>query len=245
MHWIYLSPHFDDVALSCGGLVWQQVQAGDAVHIWTICAGVPDPSQRFSPFAQALHERWGTGPASVAARRAEDIASCQVLGAAYRHLPVYDCIYRGDGQGQYYYASEEALNGPLHPDEASRAAQLTQLKLEHLLAGVRVVCPLSLGNHVDHQLTRLAAEQTGCQLWYYADYPYVLRQPGQLQVLEQEGWRRQCTSLSPGGLKAWQDCVAAHASQISTFWADEAAMRAAIAEYSAQEGAVCLWQWGG
>jgi LmbE family N-acetylglucosaminyl deacetylase len=242
MHWIYLSPHFDDVALSCGGLVWQQVQAGDAVGIWTICAGAPEPSQRFSPFAQSLHERWGTGPASVAARRAEDIASCQVLGAAYRHLPVYDCIYRGDGAGQYYYASEEALNGPLHPDEASRAAQLTQLNLEHLPAGVRVVCPLSLGDHVDHQLTRLAAEQTGRRLYYYADFPYVLRQPGALQALAQAGWQRQCTSLSPGGLEVWQDCVAAHASQISTFWADEAAMRAAIAEYSAQEGAVCLWQ---
>ncbi len=245
MHWIYLSPHFDDVALSCGGLVWQQVQAGDTVGIWTVCAGVPDPSQRFSPFAQTLHERWGTGPASVAARREEDIASCQVMGASYRHLPVYDCIYRSDGQGQYYYASEEALNGSLHPDEAARAAQLTQLKLEHLPAGAGVVCPFSLGNHVDHQLTRLAAEQTGCQLWYYADYPYVLRQPGQLQVLEQEGWQRLCIPLSKVGLKAWQDCVAAHVSQISTFWADEAAMRAAIAEYSAQEGAVCLWQRGG
>ena len=77
MHWIYLSPHFDDIALSCGGLVWHQVQAGDVVEIWTVCAAAPDPSQPFSPFAQSLHARWGTGPASVAARRAEDIASCQ------------------------------------------------------------------------------------------------------------------------------------------------------------------------
>lgn len=244
MNWIYLSPHFDDVALSCGGLVWEQVQAGDVVTIWTICAGAPDPSQLFSPFARLLHERWGTGPASVAARRAEDIASCQVMGAAYRHLPVYDCIYRSDGAGLYYYASEEALNGPLHPDEAARAAQLALLDLTHLPASVRVVCPLSLGNHVDHQLTRLAAEQTERQLWYYADFPYVLRQPGQLQALAQAGWQRQCTSFSPAGLTAWQACVAAHASQISTFWTHAAAMRAAIADYAAQEMALCLWQPG-
>ena len=244
MHWIYLSPHFDDVALSCGSLVWQQVQAGDTVDIWTVCAGAPDPSQPISPFAQSLHERWGTGPASVAARRAEDIASCHVLGVAYRHLSVYDCIYRGDGAGHYYYASEESLNGPLHPDEAAQAAQITQLNLAALPPDLNLVCPLGLGNHVDHQLTRLAAEQSGRGLYYYADFPYVLRQPDQLQNLAQAGWQPACTPLSLPALTAWQDCVAAHASQISTFWADEAAMRSAIAAYAAQAWAVCLWQPG-
>ena len=244
MHWIYLSPHFDDVALSCGGLVWHQMQAGDVVEIWTVCAAAPDPSQPFSPFAQSLHARWGTGPASVAARRAEDIASCQVLGAAYRHLAVADCIYRGDGLGQYYYASEDALNGPLHPDEAARAVQITQLNLEALPPDLNLVCPLSLGNHVDHQLTRLAAEQSGRRLYYYADFPYVLRQPDHLQALAQAGWQPACSPLSTLALTVWQDCVAAHASQISTFWVDEAAMRTAIAEYAAQAWAVCLWQPG-
>lgn len=242
MHWIYLSPHFDDVALSCGGLGWEQVQAGDSVSIWTICAGEPDPSHPFSPFAQALHLRWGTGPASAAARRAEDIASCRVMGASYRHLPVFDCIYRGAAQGQPYYASEEALTGPLHPDEAAGAAQLIRLDAQHLPTGTQVVCPLSLGNHVDHQLTRLAAEQSGHALWYYADFPYVLRRPEQLVGLEQAGWQRENFCLSATGLKAWQDAVAAHASQISTFWADELRMRMAIAEYAAQERAICLWQ---
>ena len=244
MHWIYLSPHFDDVALSCGGLVWHQMQAGDVVEIWTVCAAAPDPSQPFSPFAQSLHARWGTGPASVAARRAEDIASCQVLGAAYRHLAVADCIYRGDRIGQYYYASEDALNGPLHPDEAARAVQITQLNLEALPPDLNLVCPLSLGNHVDHQLTRLAAEQSGRRLYYYADFPYVLRQPDHLQALAQAGWQPACSPLSTLALTVWQDCVAAHASQISTFWVDEAAMRTAIAEYAAQAWAVCLWQPG-
>ena len=244
MHWIYLSPHFDDVALSCGGLVWEQVQAGDTVSLWTICAGAPDPSHPFSPFARSLHERWGTGPASVAARRAEDIASCRVMGASYRHLSVYDCIYRSDAQGQPYYASEEALTGPLHPDEAASAVQLTRLNAQDLPLDVQVVCPLSLGNHVDHQLTRLAAEQSGHALWYYADFPYVLRRPAALLEFEQVGWQRENFHLSATGLKAWQDCVAAHASQISTFWADELAMRTAIAAYAAQERAISLWRRG-
>ena len=100
----------------------------------------------------------------------------------------------------------------------------------HLPAGVSLVCPLSLGNHVDHQLTRLAAEQTRAPLVLLRRLPLC----AQAARIICRRWRRpagsrQCTPLSPGGLKAWQDCVAAHASQISTFWADEAAMRAAIA----------------
>jgi hypothetical protein len=164
------------------------------------------------------------------------------MRVAYQHLPVYDCIYRGDGGGLHYYASEEALNGPLHPEEVAGAARLTRLNAQDLPLGVRVVCPLSLGNHVDHQLTRLAAEQSGHALWYYADFPYVLRRPEQLVELEQAGWKRENFRLAAAGLKAWQDAVAAHASQISTFWADELVMRMAIAEYAAQERAVCLWQ---
>jgi hypothetical protein len=69
---IYLSPHLDDVTLSCGGLVWEQVQAGEQVEIWTICAGDPPPGA-LSPYAEELHHRWGYGIEAIAERRIEDI----------------------------------------------------------------------------------------------------------------------------------------------------------------------------
>lgn len=243
MHWIYLSPHFDDVALSCGGLVWTQVQHGDRVSIWTICAGIPDPAkQPFSPFAQTLHERWGTGSETVLVRQSEDAASCQVMGADYHHLPLSDCIYRSNANGEAYYASEAALTGPLHPQDAASAQQLSQLWRDSLPRRARLVCPLSLGNHVDHQLTRRAAEMLDRQLWYYADYPYVLKRPEQLAALAQTGWQRRHFKLTPAALAAWQNAVAAHASQISTFWSDELDMRLAITDYAAQEDGVWLWR---
>ncbi|MBN2499463.1 MAG: PIG-L family deacetylase, partial [Anaerolineales bacterium] len=54
---IYLSPHLDDVALSCGGLVWEQAQAGMAVEVWSVCAGDPPPGE-LSEYARSLHARW-------------------------------------------------------------------------------------------------------------------------------------------------------------------------------------------
>jgi len=79
-------------------------------------------------------------------------------------------------------------------------------------------------------------------LWYYADYPYVLRRPEQLAALAQTGWQRRRVKLTPAALAAWQNAVAAHTSQISTFWSDELAMRLAIADYAAHADGVGLWR---
>ena len=119
MEWIYFSPHLDDVALSCGGLVWEQRRAGQRVSIWTLCAGDP-PAGALSPFAQSLHARWQTGADAVALRRQEDIAACAALEAEYRHLDVPDCIYRrGEVSRQVIYASESDIFGELKAEEAA------------------------------------------------------------------------------------------------------------------------------
>jgi LmbE family N-acetylglucosaminyl deacetylase len=241
VNWIYLSPHFDDIALSCGGLVWEQMQAGNAVSIWTVCAGEP-PTGALSPFAQELHARWKTGPTATSQRRAEDLASCQRLGASYRYFTIPDCIYRRHPQTEeFLYASEEALNGPLHPGDADTITALREILGQDIPAGVTIVCPLALGNHVDHQLTRAAAEALGRSLWYYADYPYVLRCKAQVEAMLQEGWKTKVIPISTEGLRAWQESIAAHGSQISTFWVGDKEMRLAVTEYMQWNKGTWLW----
>jgi LmbE family N-acetylglucosaminyl deacetylase len=250
-NWIYLSPHLDDVALSCGGLVWEQTQVGDQVNIWTICAG-DAPAGELSAFAQELHRRWRTGPDAVSQRRVEDIASCAQMSAAYHHLALADCIYRrvpiqaaGGGEEWFYpYASGASIMGPVHPLESALIQQLSAELASALPQEAEVVCPLAWGGHVDHRLTRAAAENMGRELWYYADYPYVMRRPEQVDELRQSGWQAVTHPISPAGLRAWQAAVAAHQSQISTFWPDLAAMQAAVQEYAGLFGGVILWRPG-
>lgn len=243
MHWIYLSPHFDDAALSCGGIIWEAVRRGVQVSIWTVCAA-PPPKGRLSPFAEQLHARWGTGPEATEQRRQEDIVSCVLLGAAYRHLDLHDCIYRTGSNGEFLYPSEESLNGGLQPlDQVWIEALYEELK-RNIPAHARLVCPLTFGTHVDHQLTRAAAERLGQRLWYYADYPYVARRPAQLAELAANGWRARRFRVSRPGLTAWQASIAAHASQISTFWSSVPAMQEALQSYAALEHATSLWQKG-
>jgi hypothetical protein len=108
--------------------------------------------------------------------------------------------------------------------------------------GVMIVCPLALGGHVDHQLTRAAAERLGCPLWYYADYPYVLKEAEELDRLQQSGWEAVQFPISPEGLSAWEAAVAAHASQISTFWAGVDEMRAELRTYAHSQTGLRLWR---
>ena len=69
MRWIYLSPHFDDAVLSCGGLIRAQSQEGLAVEIWTIFAGDPPPGP-LSEFALKIHARQNQEPELPRYRRA-------------------------------------------------------------------------------------------------------------------------------------------------------------------------------
>jgi len=247
MNWIFLSPHFDDIALSCGGLVWELTSAGDAVSIWTICGGKP-PHRDLSDYAQLHHERWVTDAQAVEQRRAEDMASCAVMKASYRYFNIPDCIYRPRQKKiPHYYTSGADIFGTVHPAEKKNLVRkLTQIFIKEIQPGTQVVCPLTLGNHVDHQITRWAVERAAnhldVSLLYYADYPYAAQQPEQIDCYQQRGWQCNHYNISQGGLEAWCASIEAHHSQTSTFWTDLETMRKDIQAYSRLQKGLCLWK---
>ncbi len=233
--WIYLSPHFDDAILSCGGLIWQQAQAGQRVEVWTVCAG-EIPAGPLTPFAQKLHARWGTGAGSVAARRGEDEAACRLVGAGWRRFTLPDCIYRRlPGSGEPLVRSEDDLWQPIHLAEMSRVEEIRDWitgGLGAFLPPVHLVSPLTVGGHVDHQLVRAAAEALDAALWYYADYPYSANVTVEPRRWLGDGYRVHSRRLSPAALAAWQAGISAYASQTSTFWKDDGELRQAIEAFA-------------
>jgi LmbE family N-acetylglucosaminyl deacetylase len=239
MDWIYISPHLDDVVLSVGGLLWEQTQAGQEVSVWTLCAGDPPPGA-LSPIAESLHIRWQVGREALDIRRKEDQNACSLLGAAFRHFSIPDCIYRrSEKTGEHLYPSEDSLFSPLHPDESILIERISETLRNDLPADANLVCPLALGGHTDHRLTRRIIETLDRHLWYYADYPYVLKVG---PVFTPWKWAATKFNLSKSGMRAWQTSVEAHQSQISTFWSDLDSMRAAIQSYGDEMGGVKLWR---
>jgi LmbE family N-acetylglucosaminyl deacetylase len=241
---IYLSPHLDDVVLSCAGQINQQIRSGRSILIVTITAGNP-PITGLSNFAESLHQRWEKVSDTVAARRIEDKLACKRLGADFLHWRFLDCIYRQDPHtGRPLYASEEALFGPLHPTESALVKKLAQLisvlpEWEHFLI------PLSAGNHVDHQLARRAAEQFlgSVRPIYYEEYPYA-QNADILEVLSPPNldWQPRIIPLSKNDLNAKIEAIACYRSQLSTFFNDLDDLVKQVTEYLIDIGGERLWQ---
>ena len=240
MRWIYFSPHLDDAILSCGGLIWEQTRAGTRVEVWTIWAG-DLPNGPLSPFAEKLHATWQTGTEAPARRRDEDVKACHIVGARHRHLSFPDCIYRRGMNGEWLYPNEEAIIGELHPADRPLVETLHDLLVALIRVEDTLVCPLSIGGHVDHRLTRSAVEFLRMPLHYYADVPYVLKEPSSEATLTSR-MQARVLKVSTSGLEAWQAGVAAYGSQISSFWSSLDEMRQAIQNYG--RGGIRIWSVG-
>ena len=245
MDWIYLSPHLDDVVLSTGGLIWEQVQAGETVSIWSIFGGDPPPPP-YTPFAAELHARWGTdGTAASALRRAEDLAACAILGVAWRHSALRDCIYRRLPEtGAPVITERDALFRPYPAGEDYLVTEIAAWIKARLPEGARLVSPMTLGGHIDHLLVRAAAEALEIPVFYYADYPYAVDDP-----LRHTDLRSQLSGNHPAfvqelsfqAVSAWQAAIAAYGSQISSFWGSQDEMLAKIGAYFQEGGGTTLW----
>src|SRR5260221_1269616 len=245
---IYLSPHPDDAVFSCGGMIHRQVESGGRVVVVTVCTGDP-PSGPLSDFAQSLHERWRPetrtlGAGIVAVRRREDLAALDALGAQAVHLDVPDCIYRlNPASGLPLYASEAALFGSMHPSELTLIRR-TATKLATLLHGFgrhHLYVPLGVGQHVDHQLARRAAEVAGGVFAYFEDYPYIANEgdrwngPGALGP-HGRSLAPELIYLSEADLHARVAAMACYASQLSSFWASPQAMDQAVRQFAQHVG---------
>ncbi|MBK8904063.1 MAG: PIG-L family deacetylase [Anaerolineaceae bacterium] len=240
---IYLSPHLDDAALSCGGQIFLQTAASHPVLIVTPMAGEPAPDLQQSAFVQELHERWALPQDAVRARRAEDAAACQILGADYLHWAVPDCVYRIDpATGEPCYPTWESVITTRHPADDAVVAQLAAY-LRQLPPADEIVVPLTAGNHVDHRLVRQAAEQVFAptQLVYYEDYPYATEAGAMTAVLTPNLHPIQIV-LTETAVCAKIEAIWAYASQRSTFFDSRTDLEKRICSYTAQVGGERRWR---
>lgn len=172
---LFLSPHYDDVALSAGATVAQLADLGLAPETVVVFGAEPDPDIALSPFAAAMHAGWGLSAGDVvASRQAEETAAAAILGASTRILPFRDAIYRG-----FRYLSDDDLFGLPAPTEETLPDEIiTALSLrDDPDAAVRIYAPMGVGRHVDHQLVFRAAvvlAAHGWDVWFYEDTPYAL-----------------------------------------------------------------------
>lgn len=117
---IYLAPHLDDVALSCGGQVFDRTESGEHVLIVTVIAkSCAHGRVRVHPPVSTIGGSW---PAMLPPNATPKMPPPAILGADYLHLDVPDCIYRlSPEDGTPLYNSDFDIFGEIHPAEAKLA----------------------------------------------------------------------------------------------------------------------------
>lgn len=238
VRWIYISPHLDDVVFSVGGLINEQIRAGGQVEVWTLMCGFSN-FEETSPLAQALHRLWKFRSAeeAVRLRRGEDLRAMRIVGARAVHFDFLDCIYRRGQDGRWLYVNSTFVSP--HGGDAELVSRMTHGLAERLESADRVVCPLAIGNHVDHVLTKRAVEDLGRALWYYADVPYLQNNPSALDSLTQ-AMNTDRYAISWRGLAAWKKGAAAYASQIPMEFETTWKLRRLLGRYG--RNGICLWR---
>jgi LmbE family N-acetylglucosaminyl deacetylase len=178
---VFLSPHPDDAALSCGGSIALLAGRGEPVTIVSVFSG-SGSSDRLTPYQRlalgfgedgALEPAEEPTPMSVmAVRRAEDEAYARFAGAAIEFVDLPDAVFRGyEGDGQLM--APPRLDDPAPIDELRRVLARLQPSA--------VYAPLSIGGHIDHRQVRraviaLLAEPDSPYLdrtLFYEDFPYA------------------------------------------------------------------------
>ena len=168
---LFISPHLDDVAFSCGGTLIRLVEEGWRVCLCTVFTASVENPQGFALACQ-LDKGLSAEVDYMALRRKEDEQFAQIAGAPpVLHLPFYEAPHRG------YNSASDLFSGPHEDDVISR--ELTPI-LKELAGDYSVVfAPQGIGSHVDHLqvIQAINAGDLSTKTTWYRDTPYVIKNP--------------------------------------------------------------------
>jgi LmbE family N-acetylglucosaminyl deacetylase len=245
MH-LFLSPHFDDAVMSCGGKIHQLAISDQVVTVRTVMGQNPKQFPD-TPIVRELHDRWGSGNDSVAIRIQEDEAAVKSLGATPHRMTVWpDCIYRCSKDGTPLYPSQESVFGNVHVDDMA-ATLIPTIVLSPRDDTKVIYAPLAVGHHVDHLIVRdwaleLQRQNPSLTFLFYEDYPYS-ENSGDVDLalffFKENGFtlERDTVILSDASVEAKIRAIGCYRTQMSSFWSGAEAMRQAILQHLLRAGA--------
>jgi LmbE family N-acetylglucosaminyl deacetylase len=202
LHIVVLSPHLDDAALSCGGLISHAVGRTEVTVATLFTEAGREPytlsARRYlhqvgANSAQALYQQ----------RRAEDRAALEPRSIRCVHAGLTEALYRRRSTKMarrlwvhvlpelahiYPIYRLHLTSGRVAPADAATVRDADDF-IQRLAGSDRhlLVAPLGVGNHVDHVLARNVAERSGARVVYYSDFPYNQQNPIPEDFIERNG----------------------------------------------------------
>lgn len=176
---VILSPHMDDAALSCGGLLnFLRDRQTSCLVISIYCGNPPAVKHKDG----SIRTRQRKGHVSPQLRRREDVAAMHAVDADFVHLGFPDGIYRRSPlTNQLIYRSAREKWVAPRIDDLAHMEELYLVLRRHCLdlGRILLVSPMGIGQHVDHTIVAriaLRLAERGLSLMFYEDFPYVVNQ---------------------------------------------------------------------
>lgn len=187
--WLVLSPHLDDAVLSCGALLQASAAKREVTVATVFTESGPEPYTRAA--RSFLRQCAVTDARSLyEARRAEDSGVLAEVGIGIVHLGMADALFRQrrepriaralwsrlapEFRHRYPTYRFDIARGKISHGDGPLITQL-QRTVAELLDGSGaelLFCPVGVGRHVDHLITRMVGEKFTDKVVFYSDFPY-------------------------------------------------------------------------
>lgn len=191
----FISPHLDDAILSAGGLIAHLAPKTSVTVITVFTEGSTPP---YSPFAQHCLRDAGYEDVQkyFSDRRTEDAQVCAKFGASCIHLGFTDGPWRRSDPHRSVPVKKTnnrllsflSLFSPpsvflypkdirvmqIHPEDDALIVRISE-KIGSIIkdhSASVIACPLAVGRHIDHLITRETVAGAFSPRIYWSDFPY-------------------------------------------------------------------------
>lgn len=183
---VFISPHFDDAVLSCGGLMLELAGKTDMTVVNVFSKANVGPytlsASRFLKFSG----NHSSAQELYSARELEDKSALQKLGAKIINLGLEDALFRRKDSKSIFGKILPEFNHvyptyPLHivkganPNDPAFEQVKNELKKIYEENNTIYFAPYGIGNHADHQVVSSISKALFRKLVLYSDFPYNTR----------------------------------------------------------------------
>lgn len=173
---LILSPHLDDVVLSCCNYALQKQTRGYLIKIITIFTDFKVSCLSIDAKIYLKKSGFNNVVDFSQARKNEDLAAMKFLGFEYEYWNLIDGCFRENHNEPIYKSNQHLFSGKIKKNDQKNIIKLiAKLKQINYKEFTEILIPLGIGFHADHLITKFCAEQSFPfeKIKYYVDWPYA------------------------------------------------------------------------
>jgi len=180
-----ISPHFDDAALSCGGLLSKLDSKANITVINIFSKAHKGPYTLSAKKFLRVSGNFKDATSLFSARQREDKEALSAVKIKIVNLGLQDSLFRRKSKvsvlGKIF--PEIDHNYPTYRWHVLKSSGKNDAAVEELKKkltrfskkGTIALVPYGIGNHVDHRIARGVCEELFTNLILYSDFPYNIR----------------------------------------------------------------------